>query len=99
MFYLGLTTNDDFLKIAKTLSSKNPDQKITAYAAMDNSLEKSLNVDKNSMLTYFGNASIFDLKFCCYYFHRKTAFQSEGTGTDTIDSITYNRIVNTIRLG
>jgi hypothetical protein len=81
-----LTTKDDFLKIAKTLSSKNPDQKITAYAAMDNSLEKSLNVEKNSMLSYFlSNTSLFDLKFCFYYFHKKTAFQPEGTGTDTID--------------
>jgi hypothetical protein len=84
-FFLGLTTKDDFLKIAKTLSSKNPDQKITASAAMDNSLEKSLNVDKNSMLSYFlRNVSIFDLKFCFYYFHRKIAFQAERTGTYTI---------------
>ena len=76
---LGLKINNDFLKVAETLSSKSPDKKISASAAMDNSQKISKNVVANSLVTLWApNASVFDLKFCLYYFQRKTSHQNEG---------------------
>ncbi len=57
-----------------TLASKNPDEKIKATAALDNSQKRALNLDSD--LTYDANTNVNettpDLKFCSVYGYRGT---------------------------
>jgi hypothetical protein len=70
----GLKSKDDYVKLMNTLASKNPDEKIKATAALDNSQKRALNLDSD--LTYDAGTNInettTDLKFCSVYGYRGT---------------------------
>ena len=71
--------NNDFLKVAKTLSTKSPDKKISASAAMDNSQKKATNVAANLNVNLWApSALVFDLKFCLFYIQKKLYYEVEG---------------------
>ena len=55
-----------------TMASRNPDKKITATAALDNSQKRSMKLDTNSKHPdeVNGYEKTTDLKFCSVYVHR-----------------------------
>ena len=56
-----------------TLASQNPDKKIKATSAIDNSQRRSIKFDSNSKAAesnFNGNETTTDLKFCSMYSHR-----------------------------
>jgi hypothetical protein len=60
-------------------SSINPDTKIRASAAMDNSERRSIKIDrKNSTYDYEDKAPTFDLEHCLQYIYRKPSFKYTG---------------------
>ena len=64
------------------LSSRNPDMKINATAAIESSKKKAVNLNANPMRVksneMIGNGSTIDLKFCLIYFHKATADEFRG---------------------
>ena len=61
------------------MSSKSPDKKISASAAMDNSQKISTNVAANVMINLWAPSALaFDLKFCLFYSQREVSYQVEG---------------------
>jgi hypothetical protein len=58
-----------------TLTSKNPEQKIDATAALDHSLKRSIQLDSNAMdVAINANETTTDLKFCSVYGYRSKYF-------------------------
>jgi hypothetical protein len=57
------------VKLMNTLASKNPEQKINATAALNNSQKRAMNLDSN--VNYEpdvkANETTTDLKFCSIY--------------------------------
>jgi hypothetical protein len=57
-----------------TLTSKNPEQKIDATAALDHSLKRSIQLDSNANnardAAVNANETTTDLKFCSVYGYR-----------------------------
>ena len=54
-----------------TLASNNPDQKIKATAALDNSQKRSIRLDSNGMINEIRvNETTTDIKFCSVYGNR-----------------------------
>ena len=55
------------------MASRNPDKKIKATAALDNSQKRSIKLDENSYVgtpEINGNETTMDLKFCSIYAQR-----------------------------
>jgi hypothetical protein len=62
-------------------TSKDPDKKIKATAAMENSKNKAVNLDSNPMREQStGNETTIDLKFCLIYAHRIPAIDPKYRG-------------------
>ena len=71
-----------------TLSSTNPDQKISALATIHNSQNFSNNLNTTSMeVNDVNKETIFDLKFCLFYAHREMATDVPFQGKSVVFSI------------
>ncbi len=72
---------EDYVKLIDVLTSKDPDKKIKATAAMENSKNKAVNLDSNPMREQStGNETTIDLKFCLIYAHRIPALDPKYRG-------------------
>ena len=79
--FLGLKFTDNPEKVMNILLSKNPDQKIKASSAMDNSMTKSSQIDsyaKTTLDRIGRDPKTFDLKHCNYYANSKPSSKHKG---------------------
>lgn len=62
-------------------TSKDPDKKIKATAAIESSKNKAVNLDSNPMRTDLtGNETTIDFKFCLIYAHRTPTLDLKYSG-------------------
>ena len=78
---IGLNNDDDLVKVMNIFSSKDPEKKISAMAAMENSQKNSKNIE----MDYIENKEdstqkkkTFDLKYCLWYGYIKPSFKYVG---------------------
>ena len=75
---LGLNNADDVVKVMNIFSSKDPEKKISAMAAMENSQKTSINIETDSTEVPTQNKLTFDLKYCLWYCPIKPSFKNVG---------------------